>query len=214
MIDGIDDRRPGDRTVTELLEQLAARIPAPGGGVTAAIHGAQAAALLAMVARYSTGERFSEHAVVVTQCTSDADERRRRCLELAGADEAAFTAVSEAYALPRSTDVEKRDRSAVIAAALIGAANPPAEVIVVARELMAIAEALLSIGNKNVITDVAAAADALRAAVTTGRVNVEINLVGISDAATRLRLGEIVRTVDDIVRRADVVSASVRAQLY
>ncbi len=207
-------RAPANRTVTELLEQLAARIPAPGGGVTAAIHGGQAAALLAMVARYTTGERYSEHAGVVDRCITEADTWRTRFLELAADDESAFTAVGVAYTLPRSTDGEKQDRSAAIADALIGAATPPAEVIAGAAELATIAETLLPIGNKNVITDVAAAADAIRAAATTGRVNVEINLGGIVDAGERLRLTGVIATVDDIVRRADAVSSTVRATFY
>ena len=37
-------------------------------------------------------------------------------------------------------------------------------------------------GNRNVVSDVAAAAEAARAAATTARVNIEINLGGIPDA--------------------------------
>ncbi|MGH3176044.1 MAG: cyclodeaminase/cyclohydrolase family protein, partial [Streptosporangiaceae bacterium] len=47
-----------DDTIAAFLDQLAARVPAPGGGATAALHAAQAAALLAMVARYSDGPRY------------------------------------------------------------------------------------------------------------------------------------------------------------
>ena len=44
-----------NETVDSFLRGLAARVPAPGGGATAALHAAQAAALMAMVARYSDG---------------------------------------------------------------------------------------------------------------------------------------------------------------
>src|SRR5439155_1336442 len=47
-----------DDTIAAFLDQLAARVPAPGGGATAALHAAQAAALLAMVARYSDGAKY------------------------------------------------------------------------------------------------------------------------------------------------------------
>ena len=40
-----------EETIGAFLERLAERVPAPGGGATAALHAAQAAALLAMVAR-------------------------------------------------------------------------------------------------------------------------------------------------------------------
>ena len=42
-------------TIADFLDQLAARLPTPGGGATAALDAAQAAALVAMVARYSQG---------------------------------------------------------------------------------------------------------------------------------------------------------------
>jgi hypothetical protein len=45
-------------TVEAFLAQLAARVPAPGGGATAALHAAQSATLVAMVARYSNGARY------------------------------------------------------------------------------------------------------------------------------------------------------------
>jgi hypothetical protein len=47
------------------LDSLADRTPAPGGGATAALHLGQAAALVSMVARYSTGARYAEHAAVI-----------------------------------------------------------------------------------------------------------------------------------------------------
>jgi formiminotetrahydrofolate cyclodeaminase len=46
-----------EQTIEAFLTDLAARIPAPGGGATAALHAAQAAALLGMVARYSDGPK-------------------------------------------------------------------------------------------------------------------------------------------------------------
>ena len=52
-------------TITAFLDSLADRTPAPGGGATAALHLGQAAALVSMVARYSTGPRYAEHAAVI-----------------------------------------------------------------------------------------------------------------------------------------------------
>jgi len=41
-----------DEKISDFLARLADRVPAPGGGAAAALHAAQAAALLGMVARY------------------------------------------------------------------------------------------------------------------------------------------------------------------
>jgi formiminotetrahydrofolate cyclodeaminase len=200
-------------TIPEFLEQLAARQPVPGGGAVAALHAAQAAALLGMVARYSTGPRYAQHEAVVDQVLAEADDLREQALGLAEADAAAFTAVTDAYRLSKGTQEDAAARSAAIAAALVGAAEPPAAVITAAQRLVALAEELLPAGNRNVISDVAAATEAARAAATTARVNVEINLAGITDAAARERLTATTEGVEAIVERADLLTRAVREEI-
>jgi formiminotetrahydrofolate cyclodeaminase len=197
-------------TVETFLDQLAAREPAPGGGATAALHAAQGAALVAMVARYSDSARYAAHAEEIAIITATADRLRHNASGLAEDDAAAFTAVTRAYALPKGTPDEAAARSDSIAAALVGAAQVPATVVAVADQVLTLAEQLLPIGNRNVISDVAAAAEAARAAATTARVNVEINLGGIKDPTTWGELAAVAETVDDLVLRAEKVTAAVR----
>lgn len=197
-------------TIETFLEQLAARVPAPGGGATAALHAAQAAALVAMVARYSDSAKYADHAEEIATITSTADRLRQNALGLAEEDAAAFTAVTEAYRLPKGTPDEAAARSEAIATSLVAAARVPAVVVAVADQVLGLAEQLLPIGNRNVVSDVAAAAEAARAAATTARVNVEINLGGIKDPATWGELATVVDTVDDLVLRAEKVTAAVR----
>jgi methenyltetrahydrofolate cyclohydrolase len=172
-----------DETIAAFLDQLAARVPAPGGGATAALHAAQAAALLSMVARYSDGAKYD--ASVMSHVIAEAEGIRGDALTLAERDAAAFGLVAAAYGLPRETDSEKEARSAAIASALAGAARPPADVVRLALLLVSLAEELLPTGNRNVITDVAAAAEAARAAAVTAQVNIEVNLRGIGDDAVK-----------------------------
>jgi formiminotetrahydrofolate cyclodeaminase len=197
-------------TIETFLAQLAARVPAPGGGATAGLHAAQAAALVAMVARYSDSAKFADHAEEITTITATADRLRENALNLAEEDAAAFTAVTTAYGLPKGTPDEAVARSAAIAKALVTAAHVPAMVIAVAEQVLSLGEQLLPIGNRNVISDVAAAAEAARAAATTARVNVEINLGGIKDPANWGELASVADTVDDLVLRAEKVTAAVR----
>ncbi len=202
-----------NQSIEEFLTALAARVPAPGGGSSAALHAAQAAALVAMVARYSDGPRYAEHAEAVRRIRDAADELRENALALAEDDAAAFTAVTEAYRLPKATAAEAADRSAAIAAAVLRAARPPAFVVGIAARVLDLAEDLLPIGNRNVVSDVAAAAEAARAAATTARVNVEINLVGIEDKQARSELLAAAGSVDGLCDRADKVTNAVRAEL-
>jgi formiminotetrahydrofolate cyclodeaminase len=205
--------RMRDQPIGAFLELLAAKVPAPGGGATAALHAAQAAALLAMVARYSDGPKYADHAASISRVRDEADAVRGEALDLAEADAAAFGAVAEAYRLPKDGEAARTARSAAIAAALAGAAEPPAALVAAAERLVALAEQLLPVGNPNLLTDVAAAAEAARAAAATARLNVEVNLAGIGDEAARTRLAAAVARVDPLVARADRVSAAVRARV-
>ena len=202
-----------EQTIEAFLTDLAARIPAPGGGATAALHAAQAAALLAMVARYSDGPKYAADASEIGSVRADADQLRESCTDLMAADAAAFGAVAAAYRLPRDTAELASERSAAIAAALAGAAEPPAAVIAAGARLVKLAEILLPIGNRNVVSDVAAAAEAIRAAAATARINIEINLPGITDPAARARFTEVSSQADRLEARAAQLSGAIRAEL-
>jgi formiminotetrahydrofolate cyclodeaminase len=200
-----------DDTIAAFLDQLAARVPAPGGGATAALHAAQAAALTAMVARYSHGARYN--AELMDRIITEADELRQDALALAEADAEAFGAVAEAYRLPRETEQEHQDRSAAISAALGGAARPPADVVRTALLVTSLAEELLPAGNRAMITDVAAAAEAARAAAVTARLIIEVNLKGITDPMLRDEFAATATAADTVIARAEAIVAAVRAEI-
>ena len=200
-----------DDTIAAFLDQLAARVSAPGGGATAALHAAQAAALLAMVARYSDGPRYD--AGLMNRVVTEADALRENALALAEADATAFDAVAEAYRMPRTTERETSARSAAISSALAGAARPPADVARTALLLVGLAEDLLPAGNRNVITDVAAAAEAARAAAVTARLIIEVNLKGITDPVLAEEFGAAAAAAGPVAERADAIVAAVRAEV-
>ncbi|WP_410872448.1 cyclodeaminase/cyclohydrolase family protein [Nocardia sp. A7] len=198
----------GSVTLEHYLSELAAKVPAPGGGAVAALHAAQAAALVAMVARYTTRAKDAQNRPVIDQIIVAADAALARSLDLADADAAAFTAVGAAYKLPKDTDAELAARTAAINTALVEAARVPAAVVDEADEILSLAAELLPIGNPNVVTDIGAAADAARAAAMSSQLNIEINVgslpadLGDSFAATLLR-------VDTIAARADALHGDV-----
>jgi methenyltetrahydrofolate cyclohydrolase len=200
-----------DDTIAAFLDQLAARVSAPGGGATAALHAAQAAALLAMVARYSDGPRYD--AGLMNRIVTEADALREDALALAEADAKAFDAVAKAYRLPRTTERETSARSAAISSALAGAARPPADVVRTALLMVSLAEDLLPAGNRNVITDVAAAAEAARAAAVTARLIIEVNLKGITDPVLTEEFGAAAAAAGPVAERADAIVAAVRTEV-
>ena len=200
-----------DDTIAAFLDRLAARVPAPGGGATAALHAAQAAALLAMVARYSDGPRYD--AELMNRIVTEADALREDALALAEADAKAFGAVAEAYRLPRRTEQETSARSAAISSALAGAARPPADVVRTALLLVGLAEDLWPAGNRSMITDVAAAAVAIRAAAVTSRLMIEVNLKRITDQVLLDEFAATAAVTDAIEARADEIVRAVRQEI-
>jgi formiminotetrahydrofolate cyclodeaminase len=166
-----------------------------------------------MVARYTDGPKYAEHAELVQRVREAADRLRDEALNLAEADVAAFTAVADAYRLPKDDKGKSAERSAAIEEAVLGAARPPEALVRLVSRILALAEELLPVCNRNVISDVAAAAEAARAAATTARVNIEINLGGVTSVAARGELQAAAKSVDRLAERADLLTVAVRTEL-
>lgn len=203
----------GDSTLQGYLDQLAAKVPAPGGGAVAALHAAQGAALVAMVARYTTRAKDADNRPVIDRIIAAADAARERSLELADADAAAFTAVGAAYKLPKDTDEQLTARTEAITAALLGAARVPAAVVAAADEIVSLATELLPIGNPNVVTDIGAAADCARAAAASSQLNIAINVASLGTGAGA-EFEPVLTQIDEITARADALHADVVAAIY
>ena len=200
-----------DESIGSFLTRLAARSAAPGGGATGALHAAQAAALLAMVARFSDGPRYD--AETVGRVRAAADGLAGEGIDLAVADQAAFEKVIAAYGLPKDTPEDKAARSAAIADAMAEAARPPADLMAASVRLVGLAEELLPVANKNVISDIATATAAISAAAVTAAVNIEANLPGIKDPALAQELTATAALADGVADRAGRVIAAIREEI-
>jgi len=121
--------------------------------------------------------------------------------------------VADAYRLRAATAEEESARADAIAQALVNAAWPQARVISLAGLVVDLAEALTVIGNRNVLADVAAAAEAARASAATARVNVEVNLASIADEEASLEMIAETDRADDIITRAGQVTDTVRERI-
>ncbi len=150
------------------LDLVASREPAPGGGASAAVTVALAAALTAMAARFST-----EHVADADELAARADGLREEVVPLAQADAAAYGRVLDAYRTPRD-DEEGRRRK--IRDALTEAADVPLSIAGIGAEVAGNAARLVEEGNPNLrgdaVTAVALAGAGVRAAVTLVEINV------------------------------------------
>jgi formiminotetrahydrofolate cyclodeaminase len=203
-----------DEKIGDWLDDLASESSAPGGGAAAALDAAVGAALISMVCNLTIGRpRYAEHDETNKAALEAATRLRNEALELADADEAAFTKVTDAYKLPRNTDEEKTARTAAIQASLIDAAGVPLRTAALCAEVIALAVKIEPTSNTNLISDVAVAAASARAALDSAALNVEINLAAMNDAATRDRIaGELKKHVASMAD-ADAVVAKVRGRI-
>ncbi|MDQ3795485.1 MAG: cyclodeaminase/cyclohydrolase family protein [Actinomycetota bacterium] len=168
------------------MELVASREPAPGGGASAAVTVALAAALSSMSARFSTG-----HLVEAPALTERAEQLRSEVMPLARADAAAYGHVLESYRGQREGDKEGQRRK--IREALSEAASVPLAVAEIGAELVGIAVRLVREGNPNLRGDAVVAALLAEAGVRAAAKLVEINVAaGGADNGRLARASELV----------------------
>src|SRR5262245_38732775 len=102
-------------SIQEFSRVLGSDAPAPGGGSVAALSGALAADLVAMVCRLSIGKPDHEPFRKELENTLDrAQTLSESLLERVDRDTQAFNGVMAAFKLPKDTDANKRKRAEAI----------------------------------------------------------------------------------------------------
>ncbi len=173
------------------LEALASDTPTPGGGSAAALVGAFAAALVAMVGRITRkNPAFAERSEELEKLVSHADRLRAEFVAARGDDETAYGRVVAAMALPKTDVRERAERTAALQEALAGAARAPLHVARIALATLRLSDDVGAFGNANLASDVTAAAAFARAALRTAAANVRANHAYLRDA-------ELVRAQED-----------------
>ena len=162
------------------IDELAGGAPTPGGGSAAALAGTLAAALGAMVARLTVGRKaYAAVDAKARAILDEAEQLRGELRRLVDEDAAAYEGVSLAYKIPKDVP----GRSHAIDDALLAASRPPAEVVKRGRRLLALAQTIEQIGNKNAVSDARVAGMLAKTAIDGATENVNANLSGMSDRA-------------------------------
>lgn len=203
---------PGATTFGAFLDALGARTPAPAGGAAAGLSAAVGAALLAMVARYTTGERYADREKEMLGLVDELAGLERRALDAVRADEAAFGAVAAAYQLPKQTEEERAARSAAIQEGLVGATAPPLLLAELCTHLARLARLLAQRGHQPIVSDVGTGAACVAAGADGALINLAANAAALRDEQARARLFEVCasleRSRDDLRALVDEVRAS------
>ena len=172
-----------DLSARELLERFASTDPTPGGGSAAALSGATAAALVAMVCGMpKTRSGSAEERARLDTGLGWAREARERLERLVQEDSAAYDAVMAAYRLPKQTDAEKASRKEAIAAALAGASEAPIRTAEACLVVLRAAAQAAAHGNPNALSDARTGAAMAWAGLVGAAENVRVNAASQGEA--------------------------------
>lgn len=163
-------------TLTQFLDDLAARAPTPGGGSASAVGGALGAALGSMAAVYTCGnEKFKHVEAQAAALDKSFAALRLKFLDLMQQDVDAYAAYSSARALPRATPEEKQARKAAMDASNEAATIVPLKIGAACEDGIRFVEELSAIVNPNLAGDVASSAYFLEAAARGAAIQVFSN---------------------------------------
>ena len=189
-----------DLKVTDFLNKVAGSDPVPGGGSVAALNGAIASALAAMVAGLTIGKKgYEDTAEIMKHIQTLALTRKTGFVADIDRDSEAYNKVFDCFKLPKNTDEEKNIRSAAIQEATKFAALVPIQVARNAYELMGIIADVAKMGNRNAVTDACVAMISARSAVLGALMNVRINLGSLKD---RTFVEQLQSEADELERKA------------
>ncbi|MFT7246955.1 MAG: formiminotetrahydrofolate cyclodeaminase [Candidatus Azotimanducaceae bacterium] len=186
-------------TIADYLSALASRKSTPGGGAVAAMSGAQAAALISMVAELT--KTFPDE-LTQPNVIKQATEAVQRFTELADQDAAAFAALMQAY--KNKTDIQS---------GLQSAAAPPLACLELCAQLVEPLRVIHLHGNPNLITDTGIAALLLRDTIISSELNVLINLRSIEDELFKQTARATVETAKQHIALLDRMAADITHQL-
>lgn len=146
-------------TLRDYLDDLAAKKPAPGGGSAAALTACLGASLLSMVVNFTLGKsKYAGYEKELKAILDESENLRKEFLDLVDKDVIAYES--------------KNIRDAL---------DVPLMVARLCFEGIKLCPPLITKGNKNLISDVAVAAELLECAFSGAYFNVEINLKTLAD---------------------------------
>jgi glutamate formiminotransferase/formiminotetrahydrofolate cyclodeaminase len=200
-----------DMTCTAFANETASESPAPGGGSIAAYLGVLGASLATMVANLSSHKagwdsRWEEF----SQWAEKGQQLKDELLFLVDEDTRSFNKIMDAFALPKSTEDEKRARSQAIQEATKYAIEVPYKTMKKSLEVFDLCKAMVETGNPNSVTDAGVGALCARSAVLGAYLNVKINAGSLKD---KVFLDEMLKKAKKLVEKAHEIETEIMAEV-
>lgn len=184
LIDDAGEKKLIDLSVEKFTHLTASESVAPGGGSVSACMGAMGVALGTMVANLSSHKKgWEDQWQEFSEWAEKGKAFHEELLFLVDEDTRAYTAIIEAFGLPKKTEDEKAIRSNAIQQATQTAMEVPFRVAQTSYDSMAVMLEMVKKGNPNSISDAGVGALAARSAVMGASLNVQINALDLNDKA-------------------------------
>lgn len=191
----------------DLLKQLAAKSPVPGGGAATAAVAALGAALGAMVVNYSIGRKdLAAHQPALEDAVERIERARWLMLELAREDMQAYEALNDAMKRPK----DDPQRQALVSQRSLDACAPPMALIAACADLLRLFSELKGITNRHLRSDLAIAALLAEAAARATRWNIWINAPALEPAQAQQQLAQADEMLTHAARDARAIEEACR----
>lgn len=172
------------KPLRDVIAAFASSEPTPGGGSASALASSLGTSLLLMVASLPRTRTQSEDDRTALAFSAGAlTGVQHQLTEAIDADSAAYGHVVAAYRQPKANDAEKGARQASVERALRLATDVPLGVMRLSVDALKQAQAVAAHGHRAASSDVGVALALLQAGLEGARLNVRVNLGGISDRA-------------------------------
>lgn len=198
--------------ITNFLDKLASKEPAPGGGGAAALVGALGVALGNMTGSLTVGKK--KYAAVeqeITELNKRSEMLGKELYELIKGDAEAFMPVAKAYAIPKDDPT----RNEVMEQALMGAAKVPLQIMKKCCEALEMIDVYAQKGSVLAISDAGCAAILCKAAIESAALNVYINTKAMNNRERADELNaEVQKMLDEYLGKALEIYDSVAGRLH
>lgn len=199
----------------QVISELAAKTPVPGGGGASALVGAVGTALGNMVGSFTKGKKkfvAVEEDIVALQ--RQCDQTQKRLLELMDEDAVLFEPLSKAYAMKENTEEERQEKERVMEQATLDACKVPLEIMEECCKAIGYLEDYLKKGNPLLVSDVGVGALCCKAALLGAAMNVFINTKTMKNRETADAMNEKTTSMSkEYGEKADMIYMSVMKQL-
>ncbi|MDD5688439.1 MAG: cyclodeaminase/cyclohydrolase family protein [Elusimicrobia bacterium] len=171
-----------DSSIKKYLDDLSAKLPAPGGGSAAALVSTTGVSCILMVANFTIDKKgYEQYQDELKKILFELSIFNSQLSALIDEDVKAYTVLSNSYKLPKNTTDEITKRKEEIQLSLKNSLSVPCKIFKICIEVLPFAERLSEIGNKNLLSDVACGVSILRAGIESAKFNIDINLKFIED---------------------------------